>query len=114
MNLQENLHRIQEVMGVINESRLNNFAKVWLSDNYGDLVPYETKKQPNYIFYRKGDEVIFEYDKKHGYVYISYDKIWSFLESMFGMERQQIQDLTKEWVEEHYKLRVTTTLARLF
>ena len=94
---------------IITESRLNDIVKSWLSNSFGDLVPYETKKYPNYIFYRKGDEVIFEYNKKNGYVYISYDKIWSFLQSMFGMEDQQIQDLTKEWVEEHYKLRVTTT-----
>ena len=98
---------------IITESRLNNFAKVWLSDSFGDLVPYETKKHPHSIFYRKGDEVIFEYVKKYGDVYISYDKIWSFLQSMFGMENQQIKDLTKEWVEEHYKLRVTTTSLKI-
>jgi hypothetical protein len=94
---------------IITESRLNDIVKSWLSNSFGDLIPYETKKYPNYIFYGKGGEVIFEYNKKNGCVYISYYKIWSFLESMFGMEHQQIQDLTKEWVEEHYKLKVTTT-----
>jgi hypothetical protein len=57
----------------------------------------------------KDDKFIFYYNKKNGYVGISYDKIWSFLESFFGLEYKEIQDLTKEWVEEHYKLGVTTT-----
>lgn len=106
MNLQENIHRIQEVMGVIN---LDKFVIKWLNNKYGDLIPIETEKYPDSIFYRKGDEVIFEYDKENRKVYINYGEIWSFLESMFSMEYKQIRDLTKEWVEESYKLRVTTT-----
>jgi len=109
MNLQENIHRIQSMMGVINESRINQIAMKWLNDNYGDLIPFEAKKYRNSIFYRKGDDIIFEYDKRDGIVYISYDDIWSFLESMFGMEWEQIQDLAKEWVEERYNLNVTST-----
>ncbi len=81
----------------------------WLNSEYGDLTPYETEKRPDYIFFMKDGEVVFDYNKKNGYVYISYDKIWSFLESFFGLEYEEIQDLTKEWVEEHYKLGVTTT-----
>ncbi len=109
MNLQENIHRIQSMMGVIKENKLNQIAVKWLNDEYGDLIPFETEKYPNHIFYRKGKEIIFDYNKKNGNVYVDYNEIWSFLQSMFGMEYQQIQDLTKEWVEEHYKLRVTTT-----
>ena len=109
MKLQENIHRIHQMMGVINESRINQIAMKWLNDNYGDLIPFEAKKYRNSIFYRKGDDIIFEYDKRDGIVYISYDDIWSFLESMFGMEWEQIQDLAKEWVEERYNLNVTST-----
>ena len=81
----------------------------YLNSEYGDLEQFETEKHPDYIFFMKNGEVVFDYNKKNGYVYISYNKIWSFLESFFGLEYDEIQDLTKEWVEEHYKLRVTTT-----
>jgi hypothetical protein len=81
----------------------------YLNTIYGDLTPFETDKDPNFIFFMKDGEVIFDYNKKNGKVYISYDRIWSFLESFFGLEYEEIQDLTKEWVEEHYKLSVTTT-----
>ena len=84
----------------------------YLNSEYGDLTPYETEKYPDYIFFMKDGKLIFGYNKKNGYVGVSYDKIWSFLENFFGLEYEEIQGLTKEWVEEHYKLGVTTTLSR--
>lgn len=81
----------------------------YLNSEFSNLEQYETKKYPDYIFFKKDNKVIFDYNKENGYVYISYDEIWSFLESFFGLEYKEIQDLTKEWVEEHFKLRVTTT-----
>ena len=90
-------------------SKLEKLCIKWLNDNYGELESYENEVYSDYIFYKKGDEVIFEYNKKNGSVYVSYDEIWSFFELFFGMEYQQIQGLTKRWVEEHYKMGVTTT-----
>jgi hypothetical protein len=81
----------------------------YLNKEYSGLVRYETDKFPNSIFYMKDGKVIFTYYKENGNVYISYDKIWLFLESFFGLEYEEIQDLTKTLVEEHYKLDVTTT-----
>jgi hypothetical protein len=90
-------------------TKIKKLCVKWLNKNYSNLEPFETEKYPDYIFYRKGNEVIFDYNKKNGYVYVSYIEIWSFFESFFGMNYQQIRDITKDWVEEHYKLRVTTT-----
>jgi len=86
----------------------------WLNSEFGDLTPYETEERTNYIFFMKDGEVVFDYDKKYGNVYISDDKIWSFLGNFFGLEYEEIQDITKEWVEEHYKLGVTKTDDSLF
>ena len=94
---------------IITDSKLEKAAIKWLNDNYGDLEPYETEKYSDYIFYRKGNEIIFDYNKKNGNVYVNYEEIWSFFESFFGMEYEQIQEITKIWVEERYNLRVTTT-----
>ena len=81
----------------------------YLNKEYSGLIWYETEQYPNFIFFMKNDEVIFEYNKKNGKVYISYEHIWSFLSSFFGLKYTEIQDLTKEWVEEQFKLSVTTT-----
>jgi hypothetical protein len=94
---------------IITENQLNRAALRFLNTEYGDLVPYETDKFPDYIFFTKDGEVIFDYNKKNGYVAISHNKIWSFLESFFGLEYEEIRDIITQWVEEHYKLRVTTT-----
>ena len=93
----------------ITENKRNRVIIKWLNSEYGDLTPFETEYHPSYIFFMKDGEVVFDYNKKNGVVIISYDKIWSFLESFFGLEYEEIQDLTKEWVEEHYKLGVTAT-----
>ena len=91
---------------------LKNKIIKYLNSEYGDLEQFETEEYPDIIFFMKDGEVVFDYNKKNGIVYISYDKIWSFLESFFGLEYREIQDLTKKWVEEHYKLRVKTTRIR--
>jgi len=84
----------------------------YLNYEFSNLEQFEPEVYPDYIFFMKDGKVIFDYNRKNGYVYISYDKIWSFLENFFGLEYKEIQDLTKEWMEEHYKLRVKTTRIR--
>ena len=83
----------------------------YLNKEYSGLVRYETNEWKNFIFFMKDGKVIFNYNKKNGVIYISYDNIWSFLESFFGLEYEEIQSLTKEWVEELFKSEVTTTTA---
>jgi hypothetical protein len=81
----------------------------YLNKEYPELVRYETDKYPDFIFFMKDDKVIFYYNKINGWGFISYDKIWSFLDSFFGLNDMEIKDLTKQWMEEHYKLDMTTT-----
>jgi hypothetical protein len=88
---------------------LKNKIIKYLNSEYPELEQFETEKYPDYIFFMKDGKVIFTYNKENGYVGISYDKIWLLLSSFFGLEYEEIRDLTKEWVEEHYKLDVTTT-----
>ena len=86
-------------------------AKKQLTKKFGDLMPYETEKYPDYIFYvDENKNVYFEHNKKNGKVWLDYDTIWSFLMDVFSFDYQQIQQVTKEWLEEHYKLGVTTTI----
>ena len=98
---------------IITENKLEQVALNWLNKNYGDLEQFDRSRQyPDYLFYRKGDKIIFDYNLKSEIVHVSYDEIWSFFESYFSMSNQQIKDITKIWVEERYKLEVTTTFFR--
>ena len=91
-------------------TKLDKLCIKWLNDNYNHMEPFIMKEYPDYIFHMKDGKCILQYNKKSGYVYVSYREIWSFFESYFSMDDQQIKDITKIWVEEHYKMGVTTTL----
>jgi hypothetical protein len=94
-------------------NKLDKLCIKWLNDNFNPMEPFIMKEYPDYIFYMKDGKCILQYNKKNGYVYVSYREIWKFFESYFSMDDQQIKDITKIWVEEHYKMGVTTTMIDL-
>ena len=67
-------------------------------------VKIDKIKYPDSVFYFKNDEFFFEHDLKSGYFYCSYSKVWSFFETKFGLNYDQISDLIKSTVEGHFKL----------
>ena len=93
---------------IITENKLEQVALSWLNKSYGDLEQFDSPRQyPDNLFYRKDNKIIFDYNIKNGYVYVSYSEIWSFLVSFFGIDYHQIINLIKMWIEERYDLDVT-------
>jgi hypothetical protein len=90
------------------DKKLETIAINWLNKNYNHMEPFIMEEYTDYIFHMKDGKCILQYNKKNGYVYVSYREIWSFFESYFSMSNQQIKDITKIWVEEHYKKNITT------
>ena len=90
-------------------TKLEKFCIKWLNENYNPMEPFIMKEYPDYIFHMKNGKCILQYNKKNGYVYVSYSEIWKFFELYFSMSNEQIKDITKIWVEEHYKVGVATT-----
>jgi hypothetical protein len=89
---------------IITENKLENLVIKWLNNNYGDLEPFETKKYPDYIFFIKDNKVIFDYDKKYRIVRLNYYEIWFVLEKVFNLDSDQVRDIPRKWLEEHYNL----------
>ena len=89
--------------------KLEKLCIKWLNKNFNPMEPFYMEEYPDYIFHMKDGKCILQHNKKNGYVYVSYREIWKFFESYFSMDNQQIKDITKIWVEEHYKVGVTTT-----
>ena len=89
--------------------KLEKLCIKWLNENFNPMEPFFMKEYPDYVFHMKDGKCILQYNKKNGYVYVSYREIWKFFESYFSMNSQQIKDITKIWVEEHYKVGATTT-----
>ena len=92
---------------IITESKIYNIAKKQLIKRFGNLTPVEYDSYPNRLFYvdEKGN-LYFELTDWNDEVLVDYYTIWSFLEDTFQLEYKQIQQLTKEWIEEYYNLEV--------
>ena len=77
---------------------------------FDDLEQVQSKEYKDWILFRyKPKHNFMIYDTKNKEVYIDYYEIWSFLEDKFGLNYRETQGLTKEWLDEVYKLRGVTT-----
>lgn len=89
---------------IITENRYYSVIIKWLNNEFSNLKLYDYSKF--LILFMKDGEIIFDYDKKNGVVHISHEHIGNYLESIFGMENRQIQEVIKLWVKEYYNLPV--------
>ena len=84
----------------------------WLNEIYGNLKPVE--KDGKIFYVDLESKPLFMYndnqESKNGHYYIDYYRIWSFFESYFGMEYNEIQDLMKVWLGETYNLKGLTPI----
>jgi hypothetical protein len=92
---------------IITENKLNNIALSWMNQNFSpeQLEIVKSKDYPNSVFFRKNGKVVMEQNKKSMYFWFSYNEIWSFFESFFGMKDQQIEEVLTYWLEETLKLK---------
>ena len=92
----------------MNKNKLDKVVITWLNDKFGNLT--EVVRDGRTIYVNEDRLPLFYYyqDEKNGYVYISYDKIWSFLKSFFGLEYEQMKDIITYWLEETYNLKGLT------
>ena len=80
---------------------------------FDDLEQVQSKDKGHLILFRyKPKHNLMVYNTKNETVYINNHEIWSFLRSNFGLNYQETQGLTKEWLDEVYKLRGVTTWMR--
>ena len=92
---------------IITENKLEKVAIKWMNQNCSpdQLEIVKSEKNPNSIFYKKNGKIVMMQDKKHKHFWFDYDEIWSFFESFFGMEYEQIQEVLRYWLEETFKLK---------
>ena len=89
----------------VNKHQLDRVVIKWLNLYYGNLTPKKHKNYPNFLFYvNPHNEVIMEYDKKIGEVYIPYNSIWAKIKSLFHINDDDAKSIIKVWLEKDYKL----------
>ena len=91
---------------IITENKLNNVASSWMNKNFSpdQLEIVNSEKYPGSIFCMKDGVVVMEQDKKYKDFWLN-NEIWSFFESVFGMEYEQIQEVLSYWLENTFKLK---------
>lgn len=77
---------------------------------FDDLEEVQSEDNFDYILFRyqEGNNVMV-YDKRLKCLYISDDEIWDFLNDDLGIEYYSIQELTKYWAEDVFKLNLKRT-----
>ena len=86
----------------ITKTQRAKLVKDWLNDMFSDAEirgSYYVKNEKNLAFQ----------NKKNKMCWFDYDLIWSFLESMFSLEYEELKAITKDWLGETLNLKGYTT-----
>ena len=95
----DNLFKVLDINSPMEFLHLFDDLNIVQSEEYENLTLFRYKPKHNLMVY----------DRKNEYVYINYDDVWSVLKEQFGLNYDEIQELTKEWLDEVYNLRGITT-----
>jgi len=95
---------------IADKPQLVKVVKLYLTKSFGDLTSKTSKEYVNSVFYVNSDNVaLIEYCKLTDHIFISREDIWSKLESYFPIKGREIALIMKDWMGEHYKLKLSET-----
>lgn len=69
---------------------------------------------PDYIFFFRGDEYLFEYELNSGDLWCDWKNVCSFLECEGQYDYDGVKEFIKNQVEHHLKLHVVIRTTRIF
>jgi hypothetical protein len=75
------------------------------------LEQFDSKGHPGDIFFIKNDKIYMWQDTQNKILWCSYKYIWSFFETEFGYNDNEISKLVQGMLETHLKRKVFTTKA---
>ena len=91
---------------IITENRLRKVQFKYLDYLFEGIREVKSKTYPDSRFWKKGDKVVSELKKSSDF-YVSH-KIWDNISDMLSLDYAETQQLIKEWVEQHLKLKGIT------
>lgn len=73
-------------------------------------IKIDREKYPNSVFYFKGKNCLLELQKSEDNInlWCNYNEIWNPISAKYSLDYALIQELIKETVEEHFKMRDVT------
>jgi hypothetical protein len=99
---------------IVKEEIKKDFATKEQRDAFNEIISQftGTKRLDDYsnsVFYMVGENVFIERNLKFGNFDIRYSNFWEVFKSKFGLSYQEISDLLRGLLEEHFKCKVNTT-----
>jgi len=91
----------------LHQNEMKDYEK-WFLKQLNGLNVYRSKYN-NFLIYKKGSSVLFNYNEINYIFYYDYDKIYSIFLLKFDINYQLQKILVKGLVEEHLKIRVNTS-----
>ena len=104
VNYEDSLYSgIPEHMIVFLKGDLDGAVQSWLAEVYGGL---RQVVKGGAVYYVDGKGLpLFMYDENHGgYYFVSYYRIWSFLENFLGMDFERGSSHISKWLSDSYGL----------
>jgi hypothetical protein len=93
---------------IITESSRDRLVLKWLNREFGDLTPAVVGDRTYYVDEDRKPLFMYYQDLKNGIVYVNYERIWVFFNSIFGLKDPQTKEILTIWLEETYNLRGAT------
>ena len=96
----------------ITKTQRAKLVKDWLNDMFSDVEMmngyyYVKNKNDQIVLFKK--KLAYQDDKNKEF-WFDYDTIWSFLESMFSLEYEELKAITKDWLGETLNLKGYTII----
>jgi len=102
---------MKNFINYIKESKQDEYEKLFLELAHLDEldIKFDFIEYKNYIFYFYNETELFDQYKKSRDFYINNNEIWSFFKTKYSLTYNDIQSITKDLVERHFKLKYITT-----
>ena len=85
----------------------------FLYDIFVDLDTYIHKDYPTFIFFKRGNDLLFDYNFKNGYFWCDHSKIWHVLQIKYGLTERFIRPLIIKMVKDYlFKNMINPTFIR--
>ena len=73
-------------------------------NQFNDLKPVEIDDKIFYVDKNGLSLFMYHSNKKNGYLYLNYDRIWFFFSDVIGIETTDIQYIINNWLNDRYNL----------
>ena len=99
---------------IITESKRDRLVLNWLDKEFGNLTEIVKDDKIFYVDENGLPLIMYYQNSKNDYVFINYNRIWIFFESIFGLKDSQTREILTIWLEDTYNLRGYTPIYWIF